>query len=79
MDFFRRDADARYAEIEATARAIQRATAKLTGRGSGSAPDRPKRCTQAMRQVRGLERALRLERRRDAFQGPGTSRRRWQR
>jgi hypothetical protein len=62
VDRFRREADGRYAEIEATARAIQRATAKRRRRGSRA---------HALKQVRGLERALRLERRRDYFRAHG--------
>jgi hypothetical protein len=69
VDLFRRDADARYAEIEATARAIGRATSRR--RGSRAGASAVARRAQAMRQARGLQRALRLERRRDYFRAPG--------
>ncbi len=71
VELFRRDADARYAEIEATAHAIQRATAKRLRRASRARPSTDTVRTQALKQVRGLERALRLERRRDYFKAPG--------
>ena len=71
IDRFRRDADARYIEIETTARAITRSMRRRRrGRSQGRA--RPEsQLAQAMRQVRGLERALRLEQRRDYFRAPG--------
>lgn len=62
---FRAEADARYAAVAASAKAIHRAA--LAGRRRG----RPTRIGQAVRQLRGLERALRLERRRDYFRAPG--------
>jgi ChrB-like protein len=71
VELFRRDADARYAEIEATARAIQRATAKRLRQGSRARPSADGGRAPALKQVRGLERALRLERRRDYFRAHG--------
>jgi hypothetical protein len=69
VDLFRRDADARYAEIEATARAISRSTSRRRGSRTGASTET--RRAQGMRQARGLQRALRLERRRDYFRTPG--------
>jgi hypothetical protein len=70
VEQFRREADARYEEIGATARAIRDAT--LRGRRRGRVrPPNPATVTQALRQLRGLERALRLERRREYFRSPG--------
>ena len=62
---FRAEADERYAALAASAKAIRRAA--LPGRKRG----RPTRIGQGVRQLRGLERALRLERRRDYFRAPG--------
>jgi hypothetical protein len=67
VERFRREADARYREIARSARALRKAA---TGRR------RPSRAggtvlAQALRQLRGLERALREERRRDWFRAPG--------
>ena len=69
VEVFREEANARYAEIGATARAIGRAMRRRT---------RARRFTeaaraQAIRQVHGLERALRLEYRRDYFRAPERS------
>jgi hypothetical protein len=61
---FRAEADARYAAIAESAQAIRRATV-----GSRRKPGAA-RLVQALRQLRGLERALRLERRRDYFRAP---------
>ena len=63
IERFRREADARYAEIGGSARAIRDAALRNRRRGSAPAP--------ALRQLRGLERALRLARRRDHFKAPG--------
>jgi hypothetical protein len=71
VELFRREADARYAEIAATARAIRAATLRHRHRGSRARPPAEARMAQALRQLRGLERALRLERRRDYFRAPG--------
>ena len=71
IEVFRRDADGRYGEIAASASGIR--TAALRGRRRG----RPARArdaealTHALRQLRGLERALRLEGRRDYFRAGG--------
>ncbi|MGN6393389.1 MAG: Chromate resistance protein ChrB [Gemmatimonadales bacterium] len=71
IDTFRREADARYAEIAASARAIRDAALKGRRRGGrGRPPASPVRA-HAIRQLRGLERALRLEQRRDYFRAPG--------
>ena len=77
MDLFRRDADARYAEIEATARAIQRATVE-------AAPQRLRRARPSDRcgadagpetgSGPGAGAPARATQR--LFQGPWTSRRR---
>jgi ChrB-like protein len=71
IERFRREADARYAEIGGSARAIR--DAALRGRRCGAPADRsaPPALAAALRQLRGLERALRLERRRDHFKAPG--------
>jgi len=62
---FRSEADDRYAAIAESAQAIGRAA--LSSRKKAGAERR----AQAIRQLRGLERALRLERRRDYFRAPG--------
>jgi hypothetical protein len=71
VEQFRREADARYQEIGATAQAIR--DAALRGRRRGRriwSPDSAT-VTQALRQLRGLERALQLERRREYFRSLG--------
>ncbi|HEU5171310.1 MAG TPA: Chromate resistance protein ChrB [Gemmatimonadales bacterium] len=65
---FRAEADARYAAIAASAEAIRRGS---TRGKTQPRPPAPERARQALRQLRGLERALRLERRRDYFRAPG--------
>jgi hypothetical protein len=71
VELFRREADGRYAEIAASAQGIRNAA--LRGRRRG----RPVRARDAdalshgLRQLRGLERALRLEGRRDYFRAEG--------
>jgi hypothetical protein len=62
---FRAEADERYAGLAASAKAIRRAALGRRKRV------RPAQIDQALRQLRGLERALRLERRRDYFRAPG--------
>jgi hypothetical protein len=62
---FRAEADARYASVAESARRLQRLTAHRRV-PSG-------RAQQVRRQLLGLERALRLERRRDYFRAPGRS------
>jgi ChrB-like protein len=62
---FRAEADERYAGLAASATEIRRAAL-------GPRKKRwPTQIGQAVRQLRGLERALRLERRRDYFRAPG--------
>jgi hypothetical protein len=72
IDLFRRDADGRYAEIAASAVGIR--TAALKGPRRGRQRGRGKDADalgHALRQLRGLERALRLEARRDYFRAAG--------
>ena len=61
---FRAEADERYEAIAESAQALRRLAARR--RSAGSA-----RLEQARRQLAGLERALRLEARRDHFRAPG--------
>jgi hypothetical protein len=61
---FRAEADERYAAITESAEALRRLAARR--RSAGRA-----RLNQARRQLAGLERALRLESRRDPFSAPG--------
>lgn len=61
---FRAEADERYAAITESAEALRRLAARR--RSAGRA-----RLDQARRQLAGLERALRLESRRDPFGAPG--------
>ena len=73
VEQFRREADGRYAEIAASAQGIRNAALRGRRRGRG----RPVRArdaealSHALRQLRGLERALRLESRRDYFRADG--------
>jgi hypothetical protein len=60
---FRTEAETRYGALAEAARAVSRAAER---RGATTA-----RRQAALRQLRGLERALRLERRRDYFRAPG--------
>jgi hypothetical protein len=71
VELFRREADTRYAEIAASAQAIRDATLRGRRRGRRHHPPAPAALTHAVRQLRGLERALRLERRRDHFRAAG--------
>jgi hypothetical protein len=73
VERFRQEADARYAEIGASARAIRDAALGGRRRGKRARPHSPAERAHAVRQLRGLERALRLERRRDYFRAPGRS------
>jgi hypothetical protein len=67
---FRAEADARYMEVAGTADAIRRTVLRHITR-QGRVPDSAAaRLLQARRQLRGRERALRLERRRDYFGAP---------
>ena len=61
---FRAEADERYAGLGASAKAIRRAAGRRARLDAS-------RLSPALRQLRGLERALRLERRRDYFRAPG--------
>ncbi len=62
---FRTEADERYSTIASSAGAIRRAALRRSRRL------RPAQITQALRQLRGLDRAFRQERRRDYFRAPG--------
>jgi hypothetical protein len=62
---FRAEADERYAGLGASAKAIRDAALRRRKRPL------PAQLGQARRQLRGLERALRLERRRDYFRASG--------
>ncbi|MFL5493049.1 MAG: Chromate resistance protein ChrB [Gemmatimonadales bacterium] len=62
---FRAEADARYAALAQSARDLARAARRCRSR---AAPDER---SAALRQLRGLERALHLERRRDYFRAAG--------
>jgi hypothetical protein len=73
VERFQQEADARYAEIGASARAIRDAALGGRRRGKRARPHSSAERAHAVRQLRGLERALRLERRRDYFQAPGRS------
>ncbi len=64
VEQFRSEADARYSAIASSARAIRRAAAGRSRRL------RPAQLAQALRQLRGLDRAFRQERRRDYFRAP---------
>jgi hypothetical protein len=61
---FRADADARYGAIADSAESLRRVAERRL-------PPRAGRLEQARRQLAGLERALRLESRRDHFRSPG--------
>lgn len=63
VERFRAEADERYAALGASAAAIGRAATRRKHRQAGQLGG-------ALRQLRGLERALRLERRRDYFRAP---------
>jgi Asp-tRNA(Asn)/Glu-tRNA(Gln) amidotransferase A subunit family amidase len=65
IDRFRAEADARYASMAESARKLRRLVIRRR------AP--PALLQQVQRQLLGLERALRLERRRDYFRAPGRS------
>lgn len=71
IELFRREASSRYAEIGGSARAIR--DAMIRGRRSRGrrSPPSPDALAHAERQLRGLERALRLEWRRDYFRADG--------
>ena len=71
VERFRTEAEARYAEIGASARAIRDATLRGRRRSRHGRPASPAALAHGVRQLRGLERALRLERRRDYFHAAG--------
>jgi hypothetical protein len=71
VERFRTEAEARYAEIGASARALRDAALRGRRRGGRRRPASPVALAHAVRQLRGLERALRLERRRDYFHAAG--------
>ena len=71
VEQFRREADRRFAEIGASATAIRDAALRGRRRGSRARPHSLGDVTHAVRQLRGLERALRLERHRDYFRAGG--------
>jgi Protein ChrB, N-terminal len=71
VELFRGEANARYAEIGASARAICGSISRGRRGGSRRRPLSPAALAHAGRQLRGLERALRLERRRDHFRAGG--------
>jgi hypothetical protein len=71
VEQFRRDADARYTEIGQTARSIRDAAVRGGRRGKRARSPSPTVLAHAVRQLRGLDRALRLERRRDYFRAAG--------
>jgi hypothetical protein len=62
---FRAEADGRYATLAQSARNILKAAARSRRRRAGVDP------RAALRQLKGLERALRVERRRDYLRAPG--------
>ena len=62
---FRAEANARYTALGRSAGKISRVATRSRRRGSGI------ETRAALRQLKGLERALRLERRRDYFRAPG--------
>jgi len=68
---FRREADARYAEIAASAKAIRDAVRPGRRRGRRARARDADVVSHALRQLHGLERALRLEGRRDYFRAAG--------
>jgi hypothetical protein len=73
VERFRGQADERYAEICGSALAIRDAALRDRRRGARVRGRRldPGTLAHAVRQLRGLDRALRLERRRDYFRAPG--------
>jgi hypothetical protein len=66
---FRTEADARYAGLAQSARDILRTARRPRSRAAQGAAQGERRT--ALRQLQGLERALRLERRRDYFRAAG--------
>ncbi len=73
IERYRREADERYAEIAAAARAMRDALLGGRRRGVRGRVPQPGALAHALRRLKGLERALRLERRRDWFRAPGAA------
>jgi hypothetical protein len=71
VELFRRDADGRYAEIAASAQGIRSVGLRGRRRGRPVPAKDAEPLGHALRQLRGLERALRLESRRDFFRADG--------
>ena len=71
VELFRREADARYAEIGARPRRSGTRCSGVAAEAAAGRPPAPATLAHAERQLRGLERALRLERRRDYFRAAG--------
>ena len=71
VELFRQAADARSAEIAGSAEAIHHAAMRGRRRGQRAVPPAAGPLAHALRQLRGLERALRLEGRRDYFRASG--------
>jgi hypothetical protein len=71
VELFRREADGRYAEIAAAAGGIRNAALRGRRRGRHARGGDADVVTHALRRLRGLERALRLESRRDYFRAAG--------
>jgi hypothetical protein len=71
VDQFRHEADQRYGEIGRSAQAIRDALLRGRRPGARGRPPPQDTLSHALRQLRGLERALRLEHRRDYFRAPG--------
>ena len=71
VELFRREAEARYTEIAASAQAIRDAVLRGRCRSGHHLLSPPAAVVHAVRQLRGLERALRVERRRDYFRAAG--------
>ena len=70
IELFRDEANARYAEIGASAEAIRKVMLRRRS-GARRRSLSPAALAHAERQLRGLQRALRLERRRDYFRADG--------
>jgi hypothetical protein len=71
---FRQEADSRYAQIGQSAVAIRDALLRGRRRGRRARLPASSYVGHAIRQLRGLERAVRLEQRRDYFRAPGRDR-----
>jgi hypothetical protein len=71
IELFRRDADGRYGAIAASASGIRNAALRGRRRARPTRARDADAVSHALRQLRGLERALRLEGRRDYFRAGG--------